>query len=75
MEQKAVQEAKLFDRFLHYKGGKYTFIHEAVHTETGERLVIYTDGVAIFARPYDMFFGQVEVDGELVPRFRLISKQ
>lgn len=28
----------------------------------------------IFARPYDMFFEEVEVDGAMVPRFRKITE-
>lgn len=59
--------AKRKGYYRHYKGGLYQLLEIAEHTETGEALVIYRDkrGV-VFARPYDMFFG--EVDG--VPRFK-----
>lgn len=42
----------------------YIFVGEAKHTETGEKLAIYqsleTD--ELFARPYDMFMGEVDKD-------------
>lgn len=45
-------------------------ISVAEHTETGEKLVIYqNDNEETFARPYDMFFGEVEVDGVKIKRF------
>lgn len=55
--------------YEHYKGGLYRVMDIATHTEREETLVIYrnADG-EVFARPYDMFFG--EVDG--VPRFKYV---
>jgi len=39
-------------KYQHYKGGIYTLITLAVHTETDERLVIYWDKEdLVFARP------------------------
>lgn len=70
----ATMEPKMFDRFRHYKGGEYTFIHKALHTETGETMIIYTDGNAVYARPSQMFFGMVDLDGVLFPRFRRINQ-
>ena len=59
-------------KYQHYKGGIYTLIDPSVlHTETGEFLVIYkTSKGATYARPKDMFFNNVLVDGENVPRFK-----
>ena len=61
-------------KYQHYKGGIYTLITLAVHTETNERLVIYQDKKdLVYARPYDMFFGKVKVGGMSVPRFMEIK--
>ena len=61
-------------KYQHYKGGIYTLITFAQHTETGDDLVIYqNERGEVFARPHDMFFGDVEVDGVMVDRFMKIS--
>lgn len=59
-------------KYQHFKGGIYEVIGEGKHTETGEHLVFYTalyDDEAknihvgdMFARPYDMFFSEVDYD-------------
>ncbi len=57
-------------KYKHFKGAIYEKLHTATHSETEEQLVIYKDPTGrVFARPYDMFFEEVEVDGEMVPRF------
>ncbi|MDE3840752.1 hypothetical protein C0966_15855 [Bacillus methanolicus] len=57
-------------KYRHFKGNIYEFICIAIHSETGEKLVIYKDDKGkIFARPYEMFFDEVEHEGKLVPRF------
>lgn len=65
-------------RYQHYKGGEYTVIGVARHSETDERLVVYRplygEG-ALWVRPLDMFLETVVVAGETIPRFRLISGQ
>lgn len=62
-------------KYQHYKGGIYTFLTAATHSETHETLAIYQndEGIA-FARPYDMFFEKVEVGGVMVDRFKEIKK-
>lgn len=56
--------------YRHFKGNLYNFICFAKHSETDEELVIYKDMKGnIFARPRDLFFGEVEYNGELIPRF------
>ena len=58
----------------HYKGGIYTIITDARHTEEGYELVIYKDEVGnVWARPTEMFWGKVEVNGQLVDRFSEIN--
>jgi hypothetical protein len=45
------------------------------YTDTNENLVLYIDQSGNYwVRPFDMFFEQVEVDGQLVRRFTLISR-
>ncbi len=64
-------------RYRHYKGGIYVVVRWATHTETGEKLVIYQaehDKASYWARPYEMFLEDVEVEGKMVPRFELIER-
>jgi hypothetical protein len=58
--------------FRHYKGNDYVILHIGIHTETEERLVVYRslkDLSTVWVRPYDMFFGTLQVDGVEVKRF------
>lgn len=57
-------------QYRHHKGGIYEFLYIAIHSETEEKLVIYrnSEGV-IYARPYDMFFENVTINGVVMPRF------
>ncbi len=59
----------------HYKGKHYKVVVLCKHSETGEALVVYQrqeDG-NIYARPIKMFFENVEWEGEVIPRFKLLS--
>ncbi|MED3716048.1 DUF1653 domain-containing protein [Geobacillus thermodenitrificans] len=61
-------------KYRHYKGGIYELICIAKHTETEEKLVVYKNEKGEkFARPYDMFFEEVEHEGKMVPRFMEIN--
>lgn len=63
-------------RYQHYKGKEYEVIGFAKHSETGEKLVIYIalyDDNQMWARPYDMFIGTVEIDGKQIPRFTKLN--
>jgi len=60
--------------FKHYKGGIYTVIDVALHTEDCSSLVIYkahSDGT-LWARPLDMFLETITHQGKIIPRFETI---
>jgi len=74
--------------YQHYKKKtQYHVFDIALHTETNEKLVLYkalqehkdlTDEYGtrpVFARPYSMFFEDVEYEGKTVPRFKFISTE
>lgn len=59
--------------YRHYKGGIYTILKEATHTENEEKLIIYLDEEGnVWARPREMFFGKLEYLGHEVKRFTRI---
>lgn len=63
-------------RYRHYKGGEYEVVGAARHSETLEPLVVYRplyNDSGLWVRPHAMFFGQVEADGNLQPRFARID--
>ena len=62
--------------YKHYKGTKVKVIGEAIHSETMEPLVIYIhleDGVS-WARPKEMFLGDVIIYDKKVERFEKIEQ-
>ena len=63
-------------RYRHYKGGEYEVLGVARHSETLAPLVVYRplygEG-GLWVRPHAMFVEQVEVDGQMKPRFALIE--
>ena len=65
--------------YEHYKGMHYKVIGVGRHTESEESYVVYTplydaDGQPEFwLRPYEMFVGDVEVEGKTRPRFKKIG--
>ena len=63
--------------YKHYKGTKAKVLYEGFHSETREPLVIYMhleDGV-IWARPKEMFLGNVTIDGKEIKRFQKIEQE
>jgi hypothetical protein len=64
-------------RYRHYKGGEYEVLGVARHSETLEPLVVYRplyNDSGLWVRPYAMFVAQVEVNGQLRPRFALFEE-
>jgi len=58
--------------YRHYKGNLYEVLMTAQHSETEEWMVVYKAQYGekgTWVRPYDMFFGEVEIDGRVLPRF------
>lgn len=65
-------------RYRHYKGKEYTVIGVARHSETEEELVVYRkeyDDHGLWVRPKAMFLENVDVNGQIVPRFRFLGPQ
>lgn len=64
-------------RYEHYKGNHYAVLYVATHSETLKRYVVYRQLYGkgdVWVRPLEMFKENVEVDGEMVPRFRYLGK-
>jgi hypothetical protein len=86
-EGKNVQEdSKIrLGKYRHYKGNYYEVLGLAHSTEDREKMVIYRglyDSPDLeeeygtdpwFARPYEMFVGDIEIDGKNRPRFEYVS--
>ena len=63
-------------RYCHYKGGEYTVMGVAQHSETGEALVVYRPEYGergLWVRPLSMFRESVETPDGPLPRFALID--
>ena len=64
-------------RYRHYKGGEYTVLGVARHSETDELLVVYRPEYGerdLWIRPQSMFTEFVETQRGLEPRFVLIEQ-
>lgn len=69
--------------YKHYKSGCYEVIGIARDSETHEEMVVYRAVAdspdfptgSLWVRPKPMFMENVEVDGKVMPRFRLIEKK
>jgi len=64
--------------YEHYKGKKYKVLGVAKHSETLEDLVIYecqyqNEMSKLWARPLAMFLEEVEVNGDMAPRFKYVG--
>ena len=62
--------------YEHYKGNRYELLYIANHSETLEKMVVYKalygEG-EIWVRPLSMWNEIVEVNGEKMPRFKLVD--
>lgn len=65
--------------YKHFKGNNYIVEDTAIHSETGERMVVYRADYGdkkLFVRPLVMFIEMVEVPHSLpVPRFRPFTEE
>lgn len=72
-----IPEIKL-GAYQHYKGNSYEVIGAGLDTETLVPVVIYKplydSPVPFWVRPFDMFFGTVEVEGKTIERFRKVEE-
>ena len=62
--------------FRHYKGGLYEYLCEARHSETEEEFVVYRPlyhDSGVWVRPKKMFYENVTVNGEVMPRFEEVT--
>ncbi len=64
--------------YRHYKGERYEVYGVARHSETLEAVVVYRplygEG-ALWVRPFEMFTGRLDVNGESRLRFELETPQ
>ena len=64
--------------YQHYKGRYYQVVALSQHSETLEWLVMYRalyGDYGLWARPANMFMENVEIAGELIPRFQFLSTE
>ena len=64
-------------RYRHYKGGEYTVLGVAQHSETGEALVVYRPEYGergLWVHPLKMFTETVTTPGGETPRFTWIGE-
>jgi hypothetical protein len=63
--------------YEHYKGKRYEVLGMAKHSETLEDLVVYKklyDDGGLWVRPLGMFLENVELEGKVFPRFKLLEE-
>lgn len=62
--------------YEHYKGLRYKVLAIARHTENLEELVVYQalygEG-GVWVRPIEMFTGNITINDQLKPRFKLLE--
>ena len=61
--------------YRHFKGKDYEVIGIAKHSETLEEMVVYKPlyNSGLWVRPLKMFQENIEINGEVVPRFKFIK--
>lgn len=75
-EQQSKKELVVGGLYEHFKGGRYKVLFEAKDSETTEPVVVYLhlDDGSIWVRPKKMFLEDVDRDGVVKPRFKLIDQ-
>jgi hypothetical protein len=76
MKESSQPLTSILGKYRHYKGNEYEVLGVGKHTETEEKMVIYKALYPPFEtwlRPYEMFFGTIELDGKNIARFEKIS--
>lgn len=66
-----MNEIKVKRIYKHFKGNYYLIEDIAIHSETGEKYVVYRalyEDTELYIRPYDMFLS--EVDHEKYPEVK-----
>lgn len=60
--------------YRHFKGGYYTVVGEATHSETLDPMVIYKSAKdnKLWVRPRELFLAKKMIDGREVDRFSAI---
>ena len=64
-------------KYRHYKGNEYEVFDVATHSEDESTYVVYQPlygDRSLWIRPFKMFTENVEVDGELIPRFAYLGE-
>jgi len=61
--------------YQHFKGDFYLIMGVGRHTETGEWMVCFREASAgvYWFRPLSMWNEEVEYEGKMIPRFKLIT--
>ena len=77
-EHKDFQVEFRLGQYRHFKGNLYDVIGKVRHSETQEQMVLYRalygeDG--LWVRPYQMFFGTIEREGQEFKRFEYVNEQ
>jgi len=70
-----IAQPKIGEIYRHFKGGMYTIVRAAQHSETLELYVVYEslDGGHVWVRPLTMFCEDIEKDGKKIHRFTLVE--
>lgn len=64
--------------YKHFKGNKYIVLHTAIHSETGEELIIYArldNRSQVWARPKSMFVEKIDRDDYKGYRFSYLGNE
>lgn len=72
MQKPVIQTGK----YQHYKGNEYQVLDMVLHSETEQFMVLYQPLYGerlLWVRPLEMFFEEVEVDGQRLPRFKFVG--